>query len=144
VVGAEPADTPPTTWAAMPWDPAARGDARATALKVTCRLGGLAELLCAARASQVAVHLRGSAGVGVLHGAIPAGTDPAAVAAAVADLRATATGLGGSLVVLDAPAAVKAAVDVWGPVPGLDLMRRVKRRFDPRRRLSPGRFVGGI
>jgi glycolate oxidase FAD binding subunit len=142
--GAEQADSPPATWVGHPWDPAARGAARATAFKVTCRLSGLAELLCAARASPVAVHLRGSAGVGVLHGAIPAGTDPAAAAAAVAGLRATAARLGGSLVVLDAPAAVKAAVDVWGPVPGLDLMRRVKRRFDPEGRLAPGRFVGGI
>ncbi|MGF1648783.1 MAG: FAD-binding oxidoreductase [Kineosporiaceae bacterium] len=142
--GAQQADEPPATWAAHPWDPAAGGDARATALKVTCRLGGLAELLCAARTSPVAIHLRGSAGVGVLFGAIPAGTDPAATAAAVAALRATAVRLGGSLVVLDAPAAVKAAVDVWGPVPGLELMRRVKRQFDPDGRLSPGRFVGGI
>jgi len=39
---------------------------------------------------------------------------------------------------------VKAAVDVWGPVRGLDLMRRVKDQFDPHRVLSPGRFVGGI
>lgn len=46
--------------------------------------------------------------------------------------------------VLDAPVAVKRAVDVWGPVGGLDLMRRVKSEFDPERRLSPGRFVGGI
>jgi glycolate oxidase FAD binding subunit len=35
-------------------------------------------------------------------------------------------------------------VDTWGPVPALDLMRRVKERFDPERRLAPGRFVGGI
>jgi glycolate oxidase FAD binding subunit len=46
--------------------------------------------------------------------------------------------------VVDAPAAVKKSVDVWGPVPALDLMQRVKDRFDPDRRLSPGRFVGGI
>jgi glycolate oxidase FAD binding subunit len=26
----------------------------------------------------------------------------------------------------------------------LDLMRRVKDRFDPERRMSPGRFVGGL
>ena len=48
------------------------------------------------------------------------------------------------MVVLDAPAAVKKALDVWGPVRGLDLMRRVKDQFDPTHRLAPGRFVGGI
>jgi len=30
------------------------------------------------------------------------------------------------------------------PVPGLDLMHRVKDQLDPEHRLSPGRFVGGI
>jgi glycolate oxidase FAD binding subunit len=59
-------------------------------------------------------------------------------------VRARAASYGGSVVVLDAPADVKAAVDVWGPVAGLDLMRAVKNRFDPQRRLAPGRFVGGI
>ncbi|NJP89864.1 FAD-binding oxidoreductase [Nonomuraea sp. FMUSA5-5] len=34
--------------------------------------------------------------------------------------------------------------DRWGRVSGLPLMRRVKERFDPGRRMSPGRFVGGI
>ena len=56
----------------------------------------------------------------------------------------TCVGHGGSAVVVDAPAAVKAAVDVWGPIPALDLMRRVKDQFDPDHRLAPGRFVGGI
>jgi glycolate oxidase FAD binding subunit len=46
--------------------------------------------------------------------------------------------------VIDAAAGVKAAVDSWGPVPALALMRRVKDQFDPDHRLSPGRFVGGI
>jgi glycolate oxidase FAD binding subunit len=38
----------------------------------------------------------------------------------------------------------KAALDVWGPVPALGLMRRLKEQFDPEYGLSPGRFVGGI
>ena len=67
-----------------------------------------------------------------------------AVGAIVDRLRAECTGLGGALVVLDGPAEVKAAVDTWGPSRAIDLMRRVKERFDPERRLSPGRFVGGI
>ena len=61
---------------------------------------------------------------------------------AVRRLRETCTRAGGSAVVVDAPAAVKDAVDVWGPVPALDLMRRVKDQFDPDHRLAPGRFVG--
>jgi glycolate oxidase FAD binding subunit len=47
-------------------------------------------------------------------------------------------------VVLAAPPPVRSEVDSWGPVPGLDLMRRVKERFDPDALLAPGRFVGGI
>jgi len=52
---------------------------------------------------------------------------------------------GGSLVLVKAPPELKRAVGVWGP-PGdaIGLMRRVKERFDPDRRLSPGRFLGGI
>jgi glycolate oxidase FAD binding subunit len=49
-----------------------------------------------------------------------------------------------SAVVLDAPAAVREAVDMWGPVPSLDLMRAVKDQFDPDHRMAPGRFAGGI
>ena len=139
---------PAAGWGTLPWLAAdAEGD-RQTALKVTFPLSGLARVLAAARTAAadagVALLLRGSAGVGVVHGAIPAEADPAAVAGVVTRLRAECTALGGSLVVLDGPAAVKAAVDPWGPVPAIDLMRRVKAQFDPERRLAPGRFVGGI
>ena len=49
-------------------------------------------------------------------------------------------------VVLDAPAAVREALDVWDERdPGrLALARRVKERFDPGRTMRPGIFVGGI
>ena len=49
-----------------------------------------------------------------------------------------------SAVVLHAPAPVRAAVDLWGPVPSLGLMRAVKAQFDPEHRMAPGRFAGGI
>jgi glycolate oxidase FAD binding subunit len=49
-----------------------------------------------------------------------------------------------SVVVLHAPADVRACVDLWGPLPALRLMRAVKDQFDPSRRLAPGRFAGGI
>ncbi len=50
----------------------------------------------------------------------------------------------GSVVVQHAPAAVRAAVDVWGPVPSAGLMRAVKDQFDPGHRMAPGRMAGGI
>jgi glycolate oxidase FAD binding subunit len=39
---------------------------------------------------------------------------------------------------------VRAAVDLWGPVPSIGLMRAVKAQFDPEHRMAPGRFAGGI
>lgn len=141
---AEVGEDQPEGWARHPWDPTARGDERATALKLTCALSGLGDTLGVARAAEVPVHVRGSGGAGVLYAAIPADADPVAVRTAVEALRHTCTRHGGSLVVLDAPAAVKEVVDTWGPVPAIDLMRRVKDQFDPDRRLAPGRFVGGI
>ncbi len=59
-------------------------------------------------------------------------------------LRAAAVRAGGHAVVLTAPPAVRRIVDMWGPVGGLALMRRVKDQFDPDHRFAPGRFVGGI
>jgi len=108
-------------------------------LKLTCSLSAVGGLLQEAARQGVAV--RGSAGAGVLYGGLPADAE---VAAAVTVLRAYCLAAGGSLVVLAAPADVRSTVDVWGPVPALELMRAVKGQFDPHRRLSPGRFVGGI
>ncbi|MBA2717035.1 MAG: FAD-binding oxidoreductase [Propionibacteriales bacterium] len=51
----------------------------------------------------------------------------------------------GTAVVLHAPADLRDGLDHWGSVgDALDLMRRVKDRFDPNGSLAPGRFVGGI
>ncbi len=131
--GSSTADEAPAGWAAYPWG---EGD---TGLKLTCVVSGLRDVVAAAH--EAGVDLRGSAGTGVLHGAV---ADPERAAAAVERLRAVCARHGGTVVVVDAPASVKQSVDVWGPVPALDLMRRVKDRFDPDHRLSPGRFVGGI
>ncbi len=133
---------PPAGGAAYPWDVAAEGDQRSTALKLTFALSGLGEVL--AEVDATGVHLRGSAGAGVTYAAIDPGTPVDVVRDTVDRLRQVCTRLGGSTVVVDAPAEVKAAVDVWGPIPALDLMRRVKAQFDPDHRLAPGRFVGGI
>ncbi len=132
----------PSWWNTYPWN---LGE---TALKLTFALTGLPHVLTEARAAAdehgFTLGLRGSAGVGVLHAALPADVNASTVAVVLDRLRATCARYGGSLVVLDAPAEVKRAVDQWGPISAIDLMRRVKRQFDPEYRLSPGRFVGGI
>ena len=53
--------------------------------------------------------------------------------------------LGGSVVVEHAPPALKRQVEVWGDPPiGLEIMRKIKQKFDPAGILNPGRFVGGM
>ncbi|HZU76895.1 MAG TPA: FAD-linked oxidase C-terminal domain-containing protein, partial [Dehalococcoidia bacterium] len=50
----------------------------------------------------------------------------------------------GSIVVQRAPAGV-AVADAWGVAgPDVELMRRLKRVYDPHDVLNPGRFIGGI
>ncbi|MDP9427411.1 MAG: FAD-binding oxidoreductase [Actinomycetota bacterium] len=81
-----------------------------------------------------------SAGTGVAYAALPASE-----VGALPGLRAALAPYDGTAVVLRAPEAARATLDHWGPVgDALDLMRRVKERFDPERRMSPGRFVGGL
>jgi glycolate oxidase FAD binding subunit len=102
----------------------------------------------------VTAAVGGSAGAGVLYALLPADQDPEQVAVFVRALRAATghstagPGAGGpargSVIVLTAPAPVLGAVDPWGPVPSLGLMRAVKQQFDPRNLMSPGRGPGGI
>ena len=85
----------------------------------------------------VAAH----AATGVTHVAVPAGD----AAGTLPRLRAALAPHDGTAVVLRAPDGVRGQLDHWGPVgDSLGLMRRVKDRFDPERRMSPGRFVGGL
>jgi glycolate oxidase FAD binding subunit len=121
----------------------------AIALKLAVGVGRLPAVLdaLAGAAGPAAgdVTVRGSAGAGVLHAALPGSTSASQLDAILRAVRAATGGIGhGSCVVLAAPEAVRASVDIWGPVPGLDLMRRVKERFDPDGRMAAGRFVGGI
>jgi glycolate oxidase FAD binding subunit len=74
--------------------------------------------------------------------------EPTSIDAAVQAVEAARSALaplGGSVVLTAAPPALRARVDVWGPAPAsLGVMRRLKDELDPRHRLAPGRFVGGI
>ncbi|HXH41136.1 MAG TPA: FAD-binding oxidoreductase [Thermoanaerobaculia bacterium] len=66
-------------------------------------------------------------------------------AAAIESARRVLTTAGGSLTIEAAPAAIRERVSPWGePRATLPLMQATKQRFDPGRRLAPGRFVGGI
>lgn len=119
-----------------PWGQWLPGTDDQPLLKLTCAMSSVTRI--ARAASDLGLHVRGSAGVGVLYAAAPATVD---LTVAVPRLREETRAAGGSAVVMRA---APSGIDAWGPVEGLDLMRAVKHRFDPESRLSPGRFVGGI
>jgi len=142
VVSAEP----PPWWGQ---GAAARGDG--TVLRIAFWAGELVPVLAAiddtAAAAGLDPAVSGSGAAGVLHVAVDAGAGPGALAGFVRALRSALPGGPAdraTAVVVHAPAEVSAAVDMWGPVPSLDLMRSVKDRFDPEHRMAPGRFAGGI
>jgi glycolate oxidase FAD binding subunit len=85
----------------------------------------------------------GRAAHGVSWIALPA-AEPDELVDAVAKLRAELDPF--PCVVLDAPDALRRAVDVFGEddPARLALSRRLKERFDPAGACNPGRFVGGI
>ncbi len=63
----------------------------------------------------------------------------------LAGLRRLCAAHGGHAVVEKIRPELKVGFDVWGyDAPALEIMRRIKRQFDPRGILNPGRFVGGI
>jgi len=77
-----------------------------------------------------------SPGVGVAHWSIE--TDAGGVRA----VRAVAEASRGTLVLMAAPVEFVREVGAWGTPPAtLDVMRRLKRAFDPDDILNPGRFV---
>jgi glycolate oxidase FAD binding subunit len=144
----------PPAW----WGGGAAAAADGTLIKVAFWAADLARVLGAVDAAAVSAGIDpavgGSAAAGVLYAAVAEGAPASAVARFVTDLRAEVGAGGGSMpgapphrgsaVVLHAPAEVRAAVDLWGPVPGLGLMRAIKDQFDPQHIMAPGRFAGGI
>jgi glycolate oxidase FAD binding subunit len=83
------------------------------------------------------------AGLGLAWIQLPAGPEPDDMVAAVEALRRRLAPA--PCVVLDAPADVRAMLDPWGGETGpVELMRKVKERFDPAGICGPGLFVGGI
>jgi glycolate oxidase FAD binding subunit len=145
----------PPAW----WGQGAAAAADGTVIRIAFWAAELTRILAAIDAGAAAAGLdpavSGSAAAGVIYAAVDESAAPAAVAEFVLALRsAVAAPPAGpsadgpparaSVVVLHAPADVGTAVDLWGPVPALGLMRAVKDQFDPERRMAPGRFAGGI
>ena len=91
---------------------------------------------------QIQATWRAHAGHGIIFVHL-AGNDTALVSA-VRELRLDAGEHKGSVVVTEVASHLAQQVDVWGPVPALDVMRSLKARFDPHNTLNPGRFVGGL
>ncbi|WP_157382892.1 FAD-binding oxidoreductase [Nonomuraea coxensis] len=132
VGGGEISDAPPPWWGLISGDE--------VLVEVRFPATGLAAVLEAAERSGLA--LRGSVLSGrVLLESPGRDADEPALAGTVAELRRRVEAAGGRVNVLAAP---HTGLDRWGRVSALPLMRRVKERFDPGRRMSPGRFVGGI
>jgi glycolate oxidase FAD binding subunit len=104
-------------------------------VRVAARPSALAEVIEAADARGATLVGRAALGSSFVE------VDPAAVARLRESLPA-----GSASVILDAPAELRAELDPWGVEdgPALELMRRVKARFDPAGACNPGVYVGGI
>ncbi len=124
------------------------------------RTSGAVRVRLAAPPSAVAAVLEGA--VGPLTGGLGPGwatfdpwagagfaggtpTDTGSAVEALNRARRALVALGGSLTLAAAPPGVRTGFDAWGAPPAaIEVMRRLKARFDPEGRLAPGRFVGGI
>jgi glycolate dehydrogenase FAD-binding subunit len=112
-------------------------DTGAVVVRVSTTNRGLAEVLGAAR--DLDARAVGRGGLGLVWLTLPAGDD------AVGRVQALRTRLAPApVVVLDAPLELRSAIDPWGDAGPVELMRRVKQRFDPQNTLNPGIYVGGI
>jgi glycolate oxidase FAD binding subunit len=115
---------------------AGQRSAEGVLVRVAARPSALAELLRAVQAADGTLVGRAALGQSYVE------LDPAAVEAFQRQLPRDAF-----VALLDAPTSARAAIAPWSPPPSgpaLELMQRVKARFDPARACNPGVFVGGI
>ncbi|MBV9855521.1 MAG: FAD-binding oxidoreductase [Streptosporangiaceae bacterium] len=134
------------------WGAPLAGAGGGTLVRIAFWVAALDRVLGAIRSAAQRAGIRpavgGPAGAGALYADLEPGTGPAAAAGFVAALRETLADARGSVVVLTAPAEVRAALHgaggMHGPVPSLNLMRAIKDQFDPGHRMAPGRFPEGV
>ncbi|MDQ1699646.1 MAG: glycolate oxidase binding subunit [Frankiaceae bacterium] len=128
LIGGEVSDGLPEGFGVRPWQVGEVG------LKATFRLGALSPAIALVRrvGPQLRLSAHAASGVMWIGGAVDA--------AMLAELRAGFAEYEGTVVVVAGPDAFRREVDVWGPVRGVEVMRRIRDRFDPDRRMNPGVF----
>jgi glycolate oxidase FAD binding subunit len=127
LVGGDVRDGLPDGFGARPWRPGAVG------LKATFRIDALSSVLALARRLVPGMRMSAHAASGVLWlgGGV---VDPSTLA----ELRAEVAAYDGTVVVVAGPDEIKRDLDVWGPVRGVEVMRRIRDQFDPDRRMNRG------
>jgi len=104
--------------------------------------GAVAEVHRMFEESGVPGYIVAHAASGIVHFTCP---DTKFPAEKILALRKRANEFGGWLTLEAAPHAVKRRVPVWdAPAGGLEIMKRIRASFDPKRTLNPGRVLDGI
>jgi glycolate oxidase FAD binding subunit len=138
-------DAPSATWAASQelWDSASSGTvavAKITALPAS--IARTVETVQRAAISRNAHWKLTMQATGI--GWLRLNATPENLHAVLSDIRFELEHAGGSLAAFHRPADMQ-SMDAWGtPGDALPLMRAVKKQFDPKNTLNPGRFLGGI
>ena len=135
----------PAFWRAYDRVLAETGNTVLRVATLTSRLSAAMAAIRSALGADAAMVVTGCAPLGLLRVAVD-GSEPTRLGQAIERLRGFVAEDEGSVVIERAPGALRTRVDPWGSAPAgaLELMRTLKREFDPRRSLNPGRFVGGI
>ena len=103
---------------------------------ITCKIGVL---------PTAAVEILNQIEVGLIHISSGLGLVRLEKSEQILPLRNLCQANSGFLSILSAPVEVKLKFDVWGYTGNsFDVMRDIKKQFDPQNILNPGRFVGGI
>jgi glycolate oxidase FAD binding subunit len=124
------------------------GASEVLALKVTvppARVAPVVESLCS-DPSWAENNIRAFYAAGVIQILHPCKKgDEEVIAHKVRELRGKIRSLNGSLVVEKLPKNLQGSVEIWGEeIAHMDIMRAIKREFDPYAIFVSGRFVGGI
>jgi glycolate oxidase FAD binding subunit len=130
----------------FPWHGPADGNLtlrwRAGLLPADCAKG--LQAMAAAAAPTGRMSGMATVSAGMLRG-VACSQDPDGLVAAFQAARRACETLGGYLVLLEAPDAVRSRVDPWGPPPAsLALMQGLRAEFDGRAVINPGRFLTGL